>query len=211
MSNIRSSPFSVRHLCGLVVLVATSACQTLPPSIIDDTHSQKIAISSADARKIDHLLELMDQRLNVAPKVAKSKWNSGAAVDDPKREAQILDGVTAQADALGNLDKAFLRGFFQNQFDAGKIIQRKLLSGWRSTLPNGYKFDDAPDLALEVRPVLDKLTPELIVALRDVVPLLRESVEQAYLAHSAKAIIRNDEDGDVRRQALVALDALWLK
>ena len=192
-----------RLSCLLLVLML-SACHSLLPTN-QEAVKQQIVISSADTQKIDYLLKLIDQRLSIASKVAKSKWNSGAAVDDAKRERQILDDVTAQADAIGGLDLALVRVFFQDQFDAGKLIQQDLLSEWRNTLPSGYKFDDAPDLARDVRPVLDKLTPELIGALRNVTPLLAYSDAHAYLSRSAMSLIRNDVSGNVRRQALEAL------
>lgn len=201
----------LRCLCSLIALLMLGACQAYLPTPQDEAKAQMRVISPAEAQKIDYLLGLMDQRLNVASKVAKSKWNSGAAVDDPQREAQILNGVTAQAEASGGIDRAVVRAFLQNQFDAGKIMQRDLLAAWRNTLPSGYKFEDAPDLALEVRPVLDKLTPELIGALREVAPLLATSSAQAYLSRSSMTIIRNDVNGDVRHQALVTLDALRVK
>ncbi|QRX82436.1 gamma subclass chorismate mutase AroQ [Glaciimonas sp. PAMC28666] len=206
---LSKSPVSyLRYLGCLIVLLTLSACQAYSPTLQDGAKSERSVISPADAKKIDYLLGLMDQRLNVASKVAKSKWNSGAAVDDPQREVQILDGVTAQAATLGGVDGEIVRAFFQNQFDAGKIMQRDLLAGWRNTLPPAYKFQDAPNLALEVRPVLDKLTPELIAALREVTPLLPISGARAYLSRSSMTLIRGDVNGDVRRQALVTLVAL---
>ncbi|MEB0010619.1 gamma subclass chorismate mutase AroQ [Glaciimonas sp. Cout2] len=197
----------LRRLSCLAFVLMLAACQSLLSTTPDAVEQQQTIMSSADAQKIDYLLGLIDQRLSIASKVAKSKWNSGAAVDDAKRERQILEVVTAQADAIGGLDLALVQAFFQNQFDAGKLIQQDLLSGWHNTLPGGYKFDDAPNLARDVRPVLDKLTPELIGALRNVVPLLLDSDAHAYLSHSALSLIRGDVGGDVRRQALESLQA----
>src|SRR5437879_5220939 len=65
-------------LCSLVI-----ACQ-----------SQPLPVSPVDAEKIDRLLALVETRLAVAPLVAQAKWNSGAAIDDPMRESQILDAVS---------------------------------------------------------------------------------------------------------------------
>ncbi|MFX6226221.1 chorismate mutase, partial [Acinetobacter baumannii] len=69
-------------------------------------------------------------RLDVAAPVARSKWNSHATIDDPAREAVILDDVAARAQKLG-LDAAWTRRFFQDQFEAGKIVQRDLHRQWR--------------------------------------------------------------------------------
>lgn len=194
-------------LSCLLLVGLLSACQYFPPSPAAAQERQSVAIAPGDAQKIDHLLALMDQRLSVAPQVAKAKWNSGAAVDDPGRELQILDEVTIQAAATGGLDPLFVRHFFQNQFDAGKILQKNLLAAWRQTAAPGYKFGDAPDLGREVRPILDRLTPQLIAALRDVQPLLRQPGVRAYMAQQAAALIRGDVGGEVRRQALTTLQA----
>lgn len=195
-----------RLSCTLLVGLL-SACQHLPPSAADAQGRQSVAISARNAQEIDHLLELMDQRLSVASQVAKAKWNSGAAVDDPQRELQILDAVTIQADAMGGLDPLFVRHFFQDQFDAGKILQKNLLAGWRQTAAPGYKFGDAPDLGREVRPILDRLTPELIAALRAVQPLLRQPGVRGFITMQAATLIRGDVSGEVRHQALKTLQA----
>ncbi|WP_447125718.1 gamma subclass chorismate mutase AroQ [Glaciimonas sp. GG7] len=208
MAFYRCKQLSMRRFACLLIVMLLSACQYLSPSSPHDPGQQTVGVSAGDTQKIDHLLELIDQRLGVASKVAKSKWNSGAAVDDPKREAQILDNLTRQSDTIAGLDPVFVRKFFQNQFDAGKIIQKNLLSDWLSQFPLGYKFDDAPDLARDVRPILDKLTPELIVALRDVQPLLKQPGVERYLSLKSTVLIRGDVDGDVRHQALETLLAL---
>jgi len=206
----RAKSFIWRFSCLLIVGLL-GACQHVAPSATGVQAQYSAAISSVistrDAQKIDHLLDLIDQRLSVASQVAKAKWNSGAAVDDPKRELQILDDVTMQANALGGLDPLLVRDFFQNQFDAGKILQKNLLDGWRQTVMPGYKFDDAPDLGREVRPILDRLTPQLIAALHDVQPLLKQPDVHRYIAIRAATLIRGDVNGRVRGQALMSLQA----
>src|SRR5471032_1276817 len=89
---------------AILLLAALAACQSVPPSL-----------TISDSEQIDQLLILIDQRLAVAPQVAKAKWNSGAAINDPPREKLILEDVVTQADGL---DPAFVRKFFQAQFDA---------------------------------------------------------------------------------------------
>jgi chorismate mutase len=111
---------------------------------------------------VSQLLSLQKTRLDVAAPVARSKWNSHAPIDDPAREQAILDNVGAQAQKLG-IDAQWARSFFQDQFDAGKIVQRDLHRQWK--LEHRPPFANPPDLAHEVRPVLDRLTPELLAVL----------------------------------------------
>jgi chorismate mutase len=160
------------------------------------------APAPVDSEAVKQLLGLIDKRLAVAPLVARAKWNSGGAIDDPAREQAILDNVSKQAEDAG-LDASFARYFFQQQFDAGKMIQRDLHSQWQAS--HQGKFADAPDLAKDVRPVLDRLTPQLIMALRGLYPqLFQTQTNQRILAQGA-ILIRNDLNGAVRDAALQPL------
>ena len=149
----------VSILLFLVFVLGACSYNTLASAQLstDDTH-----------QKIDRLLSLMDQRLAVATLVARAKWNSGAAIDDPVREGQILDRLAASLKDVDASEKMFVRQFFQAQFDAGKIIQQHLHAQWRN---NGQPaFANPPDLVRDIRPALDSLTPQLIEALLQVRP-----------------------------------------
>src|SRR5450830_682348 len=76
---------------SLTLLLMLGACQS--PAVLP----------GGERQSMDRLLTLIDQRLNVATMVAQSKWNSGAAIDDPVREQKILDDMSmslADADRL---------------------------------------------------------------------------------------------------------------
>lgn len=183
-----------RHGAVIAMLFATflalTGCQAQPRP------------SESARASLDELLILIDQRLAVAPLVARAKWNSRAPIDDPAREAQILAGVTAQAQRAG-VEPALAGAFFQSQFEAGKLIQRALHEQWRRE--GRPPFADAPDLARDVRPVLDALTPRLIASLRAAQPLLADSAARAYLVERGAVVIRDDSGGAVRAEALRAL------
>lgn len=149
-----------------------------------------------------HLLQLMNERLAVAPLVAKSKWNSGAAVDDPVRERQILDDI-AQRARREHLDPALAQDFFQSQFDAGKIVQTRLHAQWRQQQLG--RFNDAPDLARDVRPVLDRLTPELIATLKSLQAHLCDAGIQRLLAQRSAQLFSQEWDQATRDRALAPL------
>jgi chorismate mutase len=184
---------ALQHLIALgCCALLLSACAGLRPGSVD-------AQTQADLRQ---LLELQKQRLDVATPVARSKWNSGAAIDDPAREATILNEVAAQAQKIG-VDPQWSRRFFQDQFDAGKIVQRELHAQWRAQgLP---PFAAPPDLAREVRPVLDKLTPALLQSLLRLQGRWCETGMRAELAALSSRILAPDYDRAVRERALASL------
>lgn len=175
----------------LILALLLAGCQLQPPEPPDE-----------DKAAIDHMLVLIDERLDVAPLVAQAKWNSGAAIEAPEREAQILDQVTENATEAG-VDATFTRRFFDKQFEASKQIQRRLHHQWlqegRST------FASPPDLAEEVRPVLDRLTPQLIEALADIQRIAEIEGSGHYLERRATELIRDDFDGEPRDVAIEPL------
>ena len=54
------------------------------------------ATPAAPADPITELLNLIEQRLAIGAEVARSKWKSGAAIEDLKRESEIVDAIGAQ-------------------------------------------------------------------------------------------------------------------
>ena len=193
MNNARTrSPNYIRHLLALALVLLLAGCQMPPPA----------PQSSTDTAKIDRLLVLIDQRLDVAPMVAQAKWNSGAPISAPEREAQILQQVAAEAAAAG-VDPAFAHDFFQTQFEASKEFQERQHAQWRSE--GQPPFAPAPDLARDVRPLLDALTPQLIAALRDVQPFIANEDAVAYIHEVAPGIVRGDFNGNPRAIALAPL------
>ncbi|MFZ6649122.1 gamma subclass chorismate mutase AroQ [Undibacterium sp. TJN25] len=179
---------------SIALLLQLGACTCTSASTLPGADAEEAAIR--------HLALLMDERLAVAPLVAKSKWNSGAAIDDPQREKQILNDIGLRARQEG-LDPSLAGDFFQSQFDAGKIVQNRLHAQWRSQ--QREPFVNPPNLVRDVRPVLDRLTPELILALKDVQPHLCDAGVQDFLAHRAEALFSKDWDQDTVTRALSPL------
>jgi chorismate mutase len=181
-------------LPAMALLLILSACQSMPAEL-----------PLAERQSIDRLLVLIDQRLKVAPLVAQAKWNSGVPINDPVRERQILDDLTASLKNADEADKLFVRRFFQAQFDAGKIIQLALHAQWRRQAH--ARFDNPPDLARDIRPELDRLTPLLIAALAQVRPLLQQALARQYVQQRGEILLRGDADIDaaVRSEALGVL------
>lgn len=175
-----------------LLMLLLGACKTASP----------VQAASGHASSARHLVTLIDARLAVAPLVAKSKWNSGAAIDDPLREQQILGDIAVRAQREG-LDPALARDFFQSQFNAGKIVQSRLHAEWRQQQLG--PFERAPDLAREIRPVLDRLTPELISALKSLQPHLCDADVQDVLGRRGASLLSQEWDQAARDQALAPL------
>jgi chorismate mutase-like protein len=63
------------------------------------------------------LVDAAARRLQTADPVAASKFRTGGQVDDPQREQQVIDAVTADA-ALAHIDAGYVHNVFRNQIDA---------------------------------------------------------------------------------------------
>lgn len=162
--------------------------------------STRPGFSLAAGTALDTLLSLIGERLAVMPDVARHKYNSGAAVEDLPREAQVIEAVTAQAVDVG-LDKAVAAKFFQAQIDASKMIQSERIAAWKA---EGHApFTDVPDLKTVIRPKLDALNPAMLAALKDALPELRLGGAGARL--EAYAAGRSVEDQAAFRRAIAPL------
>jgi chorismate mutase len=132
--------------------------------------STRPGFALAAGTALDTLLSLIGERLAIMPDVARHKYNSGAAVEDLPREAQVIEAVTAQAVEAG-LDKDVAAKFFQAQIDASKMIQSERIAAWKA---EGHApFTGVPDLKTVIRQKLDALTPAMLAALKDALPELR--------------------------------------
>jgi chorismate mutase len=114
------------------------------------------------------LVETSAQRLLIAEKVALAKWDSGTAVEDAPREAQVIQKAVKDGNAIG-LDSTQVEAFFQGQIEASKLIQYGLLADWQR---DGRAPEHAPvNLIKEVRPQLDEIDKRLIAELSGTVAM----------------------------------------
>jgi chorismate mutase len=77
--------------------------------------------------ELQPLVATSARRLAVAEQVALAKWDSGAAVDDAKREAQVIIAAVKYGESKG-LGQTFITNFFTAQIEANKFIQYSLLA-----------------------------------------------------------------------------------
>ena len=122
--------------------------------------------ASASGTSLWHLTDLAAQRVAIADQVAAAKYGTPSPIDDPAREQQIYDSVSAQAPGLG-LDPADAVRFFHAQIEANKLVQRGLYARWDAHPSEAPTT--RPDLG-QIRPVIDGLNTGLLTELAATVP-----------------------------------------
>lgn len=141
---------SISNMWQKKIAMIVFACAVIPISRAQNQPSYE---------KLTPLIDASARRLAIADHVALSKWDSGAAVEDPAREAQVVSAATKLGEAKG-LSSNDVSRFFQAQIEANKIVQYALLSDWRR---DGHAPEHAPvDLAKVARPQLDQLQATFI-------------------------------------------------
>ncbi|MFJ8824084.1 chorismate mutase [Streptomyces sp. NPDC102467] len=152
----------------LLALGATAALSLGGAALPAPAATPTPSVTHAEPRPLAAVTSLAARRIALADKVAAAKYGTPAPIDDPARERQILDDVAARSAALG-LDPALAQAVFRDQIEANKVVQRGLYARWDAhpeQRPTGR-----PDLATEVRPALDRITTELLGALRQLTPV----------------------------------------
>lgn len=140
----------------------------------------------------------IDQRLLLAPAVARAKWNVQAPIEDLPREAQVIQAAAQQGSALG-LSRVWVEAVFRAQIEASKTVQRELFAKWKSVQAGA--FDDAPDLSTTIRPELDRLTTQLLRSMADNQALLKEA-DSADLARAMRPLAASTLSPAAVEQAL---------
>ena len=151
---------------------------------------------------IESLRGLIDARLLLASDVAQYKWNHHLPIEDPAREAQVIDALGKRADALG-VPQAWAQAFFRAQIEASKTAQAELFQGW-DVFRRG-EFAGAPDLATVTRPRLDKLTDQLLHAIAENWPVLGDPKRRADVARAMHPMQAEDLSAKAVAQALAPL------
>ncbi len=150
-----------------VLLTADGCCQpTAPPSI--KTASIQTTTNPANATKpltpaqrqaIIALVEFTEERLTLMFDVARIKWNRKLPIENLERERELLYRLVQQGTAAG-LSEEIVARFFQNQFDAAKDVQQQYFTRW---IQEGMTtFADVPDLDADIRPIIDRLSQQMI-------------------------------------------------
>lgn len=126
---------------------------------------------------------LIDARLAVMSDVARNKWNSGAAIEDPVRERDLIADMIARGLALG-VPAQRTEAFFVAQIKAARELQQDLFDLWRSQ--GRQKLPAAPDLQKTIRPQLDRISAAMVTALAEE-PAVRD-VDDSHAALSTQLL-----------------------
>lgn len=133
------------------------------------TAALAIAVAPAAAAEpparpsLEPLTRLSAERVLIADQVAAAKYRTGQPIDDPAREQQVLDGVAAQARALGT-DPDEVVAVFRDQIEASKVVQRGLFRIWDAEPSKAPT--SSPDLSV-VRVEINRVSGELVQAIAD--------------------------------------------
>jgi chorismate mutase len=157
--------------------------------------------TAVDTAAVDRLLGLIKERLDVAPEVARTKWNTKSPIDDRLRDQQIIDGVATAATEWG-LDPQVARTFFMAQIEASKAVQNALHAEW--TAKRQPPFATVADLGTDIRPALDRLTPAMLRALPEALSVLRRRGGHQLLEAQTRAVLSNASAGDSAVRTAVA-------
>jgi chorismate mutase len=148
----------------LTALVAGVA----PPAAASAPAVQSVTSVQGAFGPLGPLADLSVRRALLGDKVAAAKFGTTQPIDDPVREKQVLDQVAAESVRLGLPPETSVR-FFRAQIEANKTVQRGLFKRWQehpSEAPT-----ERPDLATEVRPLLNQITGQILeqlLATRDI-------------------------------------------
>ena len=152
--------------------------------------------ASADvAERLNPLVTLMIQRLQLSREVAWSKCRAGIPVADPAREARMLTDLKVAGSQVG-LSASEVTRLFLPQIAASRRYQEELIAGWRTGI-------DVPkikplDLATEVRPRLDKVNHEM---LRQWVVVSRSQIDWADREEAERMLRERGIPADVAKIA----------
>ncbi|MFC3432892.1 gamma subclass chorismate mutase AroQ [Nocardia seriolae] len=153
---------------------------------------------------LDRLVGFVADRLQTADAVAAAKWASAVedgsqpAIDDPVREAQVYDSM-ARLGAEKGLPADWVRQVFAGQIEANKIVQRGLVTEWRSGLVSPAS---AADLSA-VRSVIDRANVEIIDELASERDELAKADCAGRLADSMLVTVRARHGDALHQAALV--------
>jgi chorismate mutase-like protein len=181
---------SARCVAAVTVLVLALYSTSLCPA------ADVGVTARADLAKLDHLLQLMKQRLTLMHDVARWKWNANQPIAAPERE--LLESVVRQGRAKG-LDARFVRTFFAAQIEAARSVERADFDHWKSIRQR--PFATTTSLG-ELRQRIDDLNRGLLNVLAELYPALSSNAIQKALRARAEAMLTGDDLAPVRKTAI---------
>ena len=198
----------VKHRCasrallwaaGLGAALGAAACPAASAAI--GPARSNAARFTDEATSVERALQLLDQRLALMPAVAAWKWQHHAPVSDPPREQAVIRAAATLAAPLG-LDLPAIERLFTLQVRLARDEEAELQGRWRRS---GFDFPGhVPDLTVELRPQLDRLTHELVRELYLSAPALARPDFGARYAARAAQLLRSPGWSSAGRAELLA-------
>ena len=127
-----------------------------------------VCAESLSSPEVARLFDLIEHRAALMSDVAAWKWHVGRPVLDAQREAAVLAGATAEAEAAG-LEQGGARAFVSAQMAVSRSIQMRAFEGFESAPPPA----DGPNLLTDLRPAISATTAEMLRILPRVLPMLQ--------------------------------------
>jgi cyclohexadienyl dehydratase len=157
-----------------------------------------------DSAAVAHVFELLDERLAVMPDVAAVKWQNHAPITDARREQAVIQNAIDRGAPLG-LAPEGVRQLFELQIQLATALEERLHEQWRKSGFDGSR----PILSLErdIRPKLDRITPELLRAIYLAAPALQHG---DFGALAAEKLRGEGWTGESRGATLAALKTVRL-
>lgn len=161
---------TIRSWAAVLVLTGAGAAALVACGSSQNAGTGPTRSSTATAEQaLGTIARLAGERVMTADTVAAAKWGTTQPIDDPAREKTVLDGAASQAAKLG-IDQATVQRIFKDQMAANKDVQRELYAQWQAQ--PAEQPTHRPDLAIQVRPVLDRIGSQLLTAIQAALPLL---------------------------------------
>ena len=151
---------------------------------------------------LEPLRHLIDERLMLAPDVARYKWNHHLPIEDVARENEIIAKLGHEASDLG-VPQTWSEEFFRAQIQASKTLQNELFQGW--DVFKRDRFPDEVDLAAVTRPKLDKITDQLLHALAENWSVLSDPSRRADVARAMHPMEAEDISAKAVGEAIAPL------
>lgn len=130
---------------------------------LDSAHAQ--ARFESPRENVEHVIDLMVERLDLMRPVGLWKKHHGLPIQDAERERRVLDATVREAERLG-IEPAGAHRLFELQIELARDIQERIVAA------NAPVGEPLRDLSSDLRPALDRIGKELLIALYLAMPEL---------------------------------------
>jgi cyclohexadienyl dehydratase len=150
---------------------------------------------------VTRILDVADQRMELMPGVAATKWQTHAPITDPERERVVIKHSGDLALPFG-LSAEPVERVFEVQVRLAREWEEALTRQWQG---QGFNYTGSiPNLTQEVRPQLDSITTQLLRSLYLAAPVLRQAGFAARYTAIAEGHLRAEGWSNASRQELLA-------